>query len=158
QLALPSGAGLGTGTNFYLTFTIDTSTPTLVSGSFHLDPASDTNYQDAIIDDTTPSFVGQITNVIAPPPALANNLANATVNLYVLTYSTNQSQLVGTALTNATGNFTVTPNAPIPDSPYTVGPTGLLNSPGNAGLATLPITTNTGYGLALVQVINAAGT
>jgi hypothetical protein len=161
QLALPSGAGLGTGTNFYLTFTIDTSTPTLVAGSFEMSPASDTNYADSITANNTPSFIGRITNTTPTPPVLAGNLANATVNLYVFNYSTSQFQLVGTTLTNATGNFTVTPNAPLPDSPYNVGPDGLLNSPGNAGLSSSAYpndTDDSGYGLAVVQVINAAGT
>jgi hypothetical protein len=143
QLPLPSGNGLPGG-NFFLTFTVDTSPPAVVPHTFVLAVQSDTNRRDGITDINTPSFTGTITDVFPP----TNAVAGQTVVLDISSKGNGVFDMmnVGTATTDANGNFTVTSNVPIPDSPYNVGPDGLLGTADDSG-----------YGLARIRVIDQAG-
>ncbi len=146
-LPLPTGDGRPGG-NFYLTFTIDTNSPSIVPGTFALAPGSDTGIVgDNITDDNRPDFVGQITDV--PPPA--NPLLGDTVEIDVSTKGDGVFDMldVASGLTNAAGFFTATynPNSPaLPDSVVTIGPSGILGNPDN-----------TGFSVFRVRVINSAG-
>ena len=153
QLALPSGDGFPGG-NFYDTFLINTQAPTVVSGSFQLDSSTDTNIVgDFITKDNLPAFSGTV------KPGLGGLVPSAgmTVYLDVLSNTTNGSQWVenvGTATTNAQGQFLVTvgvdgantglvtSTSPLPDSPWTFNP-----ATGKFG----------GYSEARVRVVDQSG-
>src|SRR4029077_17461439 len=61
QLPLPSGNGFPGG-NFYDTFLINTTPPSLTTGTFKLSPSSDTNVVgDFVTTSPLPSFDGTIT-------------------------------------------------------------------------------------------------
>ncbi len=141
QQALPSGDGQPGG-NFYLQFTIDMHPPTLVPGSFQLDPSSVTGSLPFVTNDTTPSFSGQISDIFPP----ANALQGDTVFLDVFNQSTGQWVQVGQSTTNATGNFTVAVTTPLPDSQYNVGPDGVLGTADDQG-----------YDVARVRIVDQAG-
>jgi hypothetical protein len=141
QLALPSGTGTP-GSNFYLQFTVDTHAPSLVPGTFMLAPSSVTGSLPFVTNQTTPSFSGQITDIFPP----ANPLLGDTVFLDVFNQSTGQWVNVGQSTTNATGNFTVAVSTPLPNTPYNVGPDGLLGTPDDSG-----------YDLARVRIVDQAG-
>ena len=67
---------------------------------------------------------------------------------------------VGSGTTNATGNFTVPVTQSLPNSPYNVGPDGLLNSPLNASLSTknpFVSTDDSGYSMARVRIVDQSG-
>jgi hypothetical protein len=136
QLPLPSGADQFPGSNFQVTFTIDTHPPSLVPGSFVLDPSSDTSGGLRITNDTTPTFDGTITDIFPP----ANPVLGDTVNIYVspsgsttgFTLSPAGTPLsYGTGTTDANGNFKVTLTTPIPNTPNTVGPNGMQGTAGS---------------------------
>jgi len=141
QQALPSGTGTP-GSNFFLQFTIDTNTPSIVPGTFMLAPSSVTGSLPYVTSNNTPSFTGQITDVFPP----ANPLQGDTVYLDVLNQTTGQWVQVGQTTTNATGNFTVTPSSPLPDTLYNVGPDGLLGTADDTNLD-----------IARVRIVNTAG-
>ena len=56
---------------WYVTFTIDTHPPSLVSGTFVLDPASDSSGGQNITKNTLPTFDGTITDVFPPANPVA---------------------------------------------------------------------------------------
>ncbi len=124
QQALPSGTGTP-GSNFYLQFTIDMHAPSLVPGTLHARPV-ERHGESPVSSRTnnTPSFTGQITDIFPP----ANPLQGDTVFLDVFDQTTGQWVQVGQSTTNATGNFTVAVSSPLPDTPYNVGPDGLLGT------------------------------
>ena len=156
QLALPSGNGFP-GSNFYTTFVVNTTAPSVVPGSFMLAPATDSNIVgDFVTNITKPSFVGQIK---VAQPAI-DPLAGQTVILDVSTAGNGVYDLLnaGTAVTNANGTFTVTVGtdaantglvkvSSLPNSPYIVGPSGILN----------PIIGETGDSYFRVRVIDQSG-
>jgi len=156
QLPLPSGNGFPGG-NFTTTFVINTQAPTVVAGSFQLDPGSDSNIPtDKVTNNTKPSYSGTILvgqSQIVP-------IAGQTV---IIDLSTNGDGVfnrlnAGTALTDASGRFLVTVGqdaantglvsnqAGVPDSPYNVGPDGQLRTPDDSG-----------YTFARVRVIDQSG-
>src|SRR5262249_20761112 len=137
QQALPSGDGTPGG-NFFLQFTIDTHAPSLAPGSLHLDPSTDTNIVgDSITSNSLPTFDGTITDIFPP----ANPVLGDTVLLQVYDFATGTFKQVGQGTTDALGNFAVAPSAALPDSPYNVGPDGLLgdSDDSNYGLARVVI-------------------
>src|SRR5262249_34547935 len=140
QQPLPSGDGFPGG-NFSLTFTVNTVPPQIKPGSFIVSPSSDTNHRDNITSVSAPTFTGTIT---VQNPAI-NPLRNQVV---VIDIDTNGDGIydrmnVGTGVTDDQGNFTitlgvdaagtglVTNTSPLGDSPYKVGPDGLLVSNNN---------------------------
>ncbi len=144
QRALPSGDSFPGG-NFQVTFSISTNKPSIVSGSFALDPNTDSNIRDGITNDSTPTFIGTITDTFPP----TNFLLNQTVIIDISSKGDGNFDILnaGTGTTDAQGRFSVTIANPIPDSPYNVGPSGVL-APGKG---------NTGYAIARVRVINQSG-
>ncbi len=58
QLPLPSGADQFPGSDFQVTFTIDTSAPSVIPGTFKLDPASDSSMGLNITNVAKPTFDG----------------------------------------------------------------------------------------------------
>lgn len=142
QLPVPSGDGFPGG-SFQVTFSVDTSAPSLVGGSFRLDPASDTNRAgDRITSLSQPGFIGRVTDAFPP----ANPLQGQTVFLEIFNPATGQFEAYGSAQTDATGNFRVVPNRPIPNTPYNVGPDGILGT-----------ADDTGYSLARAYAVDQSG-
>ena len=143
QRALPSGDGFPGG-NFVVTFTIDTNSPSVVGGTFRLDPATDSNRPDNITNNNMPTFIGTITDIFPPK----NFLQGQTVILDVSTKGDGNFDLlnIGTGTTDNAGNFSVTATKPIPESPYIVGPDGIFGTPDDGG-----------YALARVRVIDQSG-
>ncbi|MDR3634850.1 MAG: Ig-like domain-containing protein [Isosphaeraceae bacterium] len=152
QLALPSGDGFPGG-NFYTSFVINTQAPSLVSGTLKLAAASDTNVADQITANNLPSFTGTIS--VAQPKI--DPLAGQTVIIDISTAGNGVFNLlnVGTGVTNAQGQFTVSVNSPLPNSPYNVGGDGLLNSPANSSLS--PKNDDVGYSQVRVRIIDQSG-
>ena len=147
QLPLtPPPAGNTPGSDFQVTFTIDTHPPAIVAGSFQLAPASDSSGGLGITNINRPTFIGTITDIFPP----ANPLQGQTVTLQVSPAGNGVYETVGTATTAANGTFSVTSTVALPDSPYNVGPDGRL--------APYPYTLdNTGYSFARVIVTDQAG-
>ena len=153
-LPLPSGSDDFPGSDFSVMFTIDTNPPALVAGSFGLAPgtfktavatAGAANVGSPIINDNTPTFVGQITDIFPP----ANPATGDTVFVDISTTGdpTNFNILgAATGTTNATGNFSVTVAQPLPDSIWTVGPDGIQGTKDD-----------TGTSLARVRIVDQAG-
>ncbi len=127
QLALPSGNGYPGG-NFFDSFIINTTPPSVLPGSLQMDPASDTNIVgDNITSSASPTFDGTVNE---PNPTLVPvsgqtavlDVGVAIMNNGVLTTYYNPSQLpanlssyaqyirpnAGTALSGTTGAFQVT--------------------------------------------------
>ena len=146
QLALPSGDGFPGGT-FYDTFVINTVPATPVPGTFGLDASTDTNViGDNVTSNNLPAFSGNIQ--VALPNIVP--LAGQTVILDVSTkgdtvLDANGQPIfdrlnAGTAFTDVAGHFVVTvgqdgaktglvtSKAGIPDSPYNVGPDGIIRT------------------------------
>ncbi len=147
QLPLPSGTGRP-GSDFSVTFTIDTSAPVVTPGSFILAAASDTSGGLDITSVNTPTFTGNVTDVF--PPANARQGLSVFLDVAVNGTSGDFNYLnVGSAVTDAAGNFSVTATTPLPDSPYNVGPDGFLPPPYTAD--------NTGYSVARIRVFDQAG-
>lgn len=142
QGPLPTGDNFPGG-NFYLKFTVDQRPATLVPGSLRLDPSTDTNRLDGLTANNVPAFSGRISDVFPP----ANPLQGATVFLDILDIPTGQFVQVGSGTTDINGSFLIRVSSPLPDSPYNVGPDGLLGA-GND---------DSGYGLARVRVVDQAG-
>ncbi len=127
QLALPSGNGYPGG-NFFDSFIINTTPPSVVAGSLQMDPASDTNIVgDNITNSPSPTFDGTVNE---PNPTLVPvsgqtaiiDIGVAILNNGVLTTYYDPTQLpaslssyaqyirpnAGTALSGTTGTFKVT--------------------------------------------------
>ena len=156
QLPLPSGSG-APGTNFFDTFIINTTAPTIVPGSLMLDPTTDSNVVgDSVTNFNAPSFEGTV--------AVSNSsivpVAGLTVELDVSTLGNGKFNIIdaGTALTTAGGAFVVTVGkdgantglvntTTLPDSVYNVGPNGILKSG----------TDNSGYTWFRIRVIDQSG-
>jgi len=148
QLPLtPPPAGNTPGSDFQVTFTIDTNAPAIVAGTFMLAPASDSSRGLGITNINRPTFIGRITDKFPP----ANPLLGQSVHLDVSPRGDGNYLIdVGVGTTDVNGNFAVTVNQPLPDSPYNVGPDGRL-APSPYFLD------NTGYSFARVRVFDQAG-
>ncbi len=154
QRALPSGDGFPGG-NFTVTFTVDTNPPSVVNGTFNLDASTDSNYRDSVTDINTPSFSGNITDIFPP----ANFLLGQTVHIDISTKGDGVFDRIdaGIGTTDASGHFLVQIAQPLPDSPYTVGPDGILARDYTKNPPTLANADDTGFSLARVRVIDQAG-
>jgi large repetitive protein len=153
QRALPSGNGFP-GSNFQVTFTVDTHPPAPVNGTFQLAPTSDSNRLDRITNVKTPTFTGSITDVFPP----ANPLAGDTVIIDISTKGNGvfDDLNAGVGLTDAQGNYSVTLTNPIPDSPWIVGPSGIFGP----NLLTSPVGTSNddgGFTQARVRIVDQSG-
>ncbi len=142
-LPLPSGSDNFPGSDFSVTFTISTSSPSVVSGSFFLAPASDTSGGKLITRINTPTFIGSI-NAQFPP---INAAAGQSVHIDISTRGDGNFDLIdaGVGTTDISGNFSVSLTRPIPDTPNKVGTDGIQGDPGST------------FALARVRVINQAG-
>ena len=153
QTPLPSGNGFPGG-NFQVTFTVDTNSPSIVAGTFSLDPAADSNRKDGITDTNTPNFQGTITDVFPP----TNFLQNQTVHIDVSTRGDGVFDIIdaGVGTTDINGRFSVKITKPLRDSPYNVGPDGIFYSDLTR---TPPVrsTDDSGYSVARVRIANASG-
>lgn len=156
-LPLPTGDGFPGG-NFYLSFLVNTQSPSLVNRSFTLADSSDSNViGDKITNNNKPTYTGQ---VVTPTSAIVP-LAGQTAILDISTKGDGVFDRlnVGTALTDAQGRFNVTAGidaantklvvdtSPIPDSPYNVGPDGILRPGGD----------DSGYTWARIRIIDQSG-
>ena len=152
QRALPSGDG-DPGGNFFVTFSVDTTAPSVVPRTFILSAASDGTPRDLITNNNRPSFTGTITDVFPPTgPAVGQTV--------VLDISTKGNGVfdrlnAGTATTTAVpgnpsqGQFTVSvTGAPLPDSPAKVGANGILN---------IFDGDTTGFSYARIRVVDQSG-
>ncbi len=143
---LPSGSGTP-GTNFFDTFTIISTPSSIVPGTFQIAAVSDTNRRDGITYNNEPSFTGTITDV----NPLIDPLGGQTVIIDLSPYGDgNFNNFLGAAvgITNANGTFTATyvNSGAIPNTPYSVGPDGIMGDPGTSP-----------YGIARVRIIDASG-
>ncbi|MBX6312577.1 MAG: hypothetical protein IRY99_06610, partial [Isosphaeraceae bacterium] len=147
QLPLPSGDGFPGG-NFQVTFSVDTHAPQVVAGTFRLDPGSDTNIVgDNITANSLPTFIGQITDIFPDVLPPSTSPVNETVILQVFDPTTGAWVNRGIAPVGANGTFSVTVTGPpLPDSPYNVGPDGILGT-----------ADDTGKSLARVLVVDQSG-
>ena len=129
QLPLPSGSDQFPGSDFQVTFTIDTNPPSLIGGTFRLDPASDTSGGMNITKNNKPTFDGSITDVFPP----ANFLQGQTVHIDVSSKGDGVFDLIdaGIGSTDAAGNFKVTLTTAIPDTPQKFGVDGHQEGPGS---------------------------
>ncbi|MCA1685026.1 MAG: hypothetical protein LC745_03395, partial [Planctomycetia bacterium] len=156
QLPLPSGSG-APGTNFFDTFVINTSAPAVATASLQLDPSTDSNIVgDSVTMVNKPAFSGNVT----VPLANIESVSGLTVILDISTRGNGVYDRLnaGTALTDALGHFVVTVGqdaantglvtnpAALPDSPYNVGPDGLLRTGDDSG-----------YTEARIRVIDQSG-
>lgn len=159
QLALPSGDQFPGG-NFTLNFIINATPPTITPGSLALASSSDSNISgDLVTNNARPTFTGSIT--VKNP--LVQPIAGQIVVLDVSTKGDGNFDRmnVGTALTDASGNFSITvgtdgaatglvTNASgLADSLYNVGPDGKL----------IPVTggDTTGASIVRVRIIDSGG-
>ena len=128
QLPLPSGADKVPGSDFQVTFTIDTHPPAIVKSSFVLDPASDTSGGRDITKNNLPTFDGTITDIFPP----TNPLVGQTVYIDISSQGNGVFDILnaGVGTTDANGNFKVTLTKPIPDTPNTFGTNGIQGSSG----------------------------
>jgi hypothetical protein len=145
QLPLPSGSDMFPGSDFQVTFTIDTSPPSVVAGSFTLDPISNTggNFKN-ITKFNQPTFDGTITDIFPP----TNFLQGQTVHIDISTRGDGNFDLLdaGVGTTDAAGHFRITLTTPIPDTPQPIyGPDGIQGDPGSV------------FTLARVRVVDQAG-
>ncbi len=153
-LPLPSGSDNFPGSDFAVTFTIDTNPPTLVGGSFGLAPGSFTtaaatstaaNLGSVITATNTPTFVGSVTDIFPP----ANPVAGDTVYVDISTTGNpNNFDIMnaGVGTTNATGNFSVKLTNPLPDTNINVGADGKLGTKDDIGVT-----------LARVRIVDQSG-
>ncbi len=85
QLALPSGNGYPGG-NFFDSFIIDTTPPSVLAGSLKLDPASDTNIVgDNITSSAAPTFDGTVSEPNAQLVPVAGQTAIVDIGIAVVT-------------------------------------------------------------------------
>jgi hypothetical protein len=130
QLPLPSGSDNFPGSDFQVTFTIDTHPPAIVPGTFRLDPASDTSGAGLNITNIKkPTFTGTITDSFPP----TNFLQGQTVIIDLSTQNNGVFDILnaGVGTTDASGNFRITLTTPIPDTLNKVGIDGHQEGPGS---------------------------
>jgi hypothetical protein len=177
QLPLPSGDGFPGG-NFYDTFLINTTPPSIKAGTFMLAPQSDTNIVgDFVTMSALPSFVGTISE---PNPNLVPvGGQTAIVDIGIAQVGTSGTTVyfadspnippsllpylrenAGTATTDVNGNFTVTVGVDAANTGLVTDTAALLDSPYNVGssgkLVPLPGTVS-GYYVARARAIDQSG-
>ena len=181
QLALPSGNGYPGG-NFFDSFIINTTPPSVLSGSLKLDPASDTNIVgDQITSSTSPTFDGTVSEPNPQLVPLSGQTAILDVGIAVLvngvlTTYFDPSQLpsnlanlaqyirqnAGTGISTTGGAFQVTLGVDAANTGLVTNTTPLpdLQSLYNVGpdglLSPLP-GDDSGYYVARVRVIDQSG-
>ena len=143
---LPSGDNFPGG-NFFLTFAIDTNPPSVVAGTFALAAASDTAARDNVTSNNRPSFTGQITDVVPP----SDPLTGQRIFIDISTKGDGNYDMIGVAqgTSDRLGNFTANylPGIPaLPDTPYNVGPDGLLGT-----------ADDTAFSVARLRVVDQSG-
>ena len=128
QLPLPSGADHFPGSDFQVTFTIDTHPPVDRRRDVQARPGQRLQRRPEHHQRHLPTFVGTITDVFPP----ANPLQGQTVHIDVSTKGNGVFDLIdaGVGTTDANGNFSITLTKPIPDTPNTVGTDGIQGDPG----------------------------
>ncbi len=148
QQPLPSGNGIPGG-NFFVTFLVKTSAPSIVTGTFTMAPDGDNYKTDPITKNNKPTFTGTIFD--SPPPT--NPLIGATVAIDISTKGYDASGNIvwdvmnaGTGTTDATGNFAVALTTAVPDTNYNVGPDGILGTSDDSG-----------YSVARARIISTSG-
>jgi hypothetical protein len=177
QLPLPSGNG-DPGGNFYSTFIINSQPSQIIPGTFDLAAASDSNVVgDRVTNDTTPTFVGSISNPNTALVPLGGQTAIIDIGIVSITGNgdtttywsaatapANLASFIrpnaGTARTLGDGSFAVTvgqdgagtglvpTTSPLRSSPYNVGSSGnLIPIPGTVG----------GYYVARVRIVDQSG-
>ena len=138
---LPSGVDDFPGSDFNVSFSIDTNPPTLVAGSFGLAPGTFTtaavtagaaNVGLAITKSNTPTFVGNITDIFPPAMPLLGSQVFVDIST---TGDGNNFNLIGAATgsTDASGNFSVTVNQALPDTNINVGADGKVGTKDDIG-------------------------
>ena len=128
---LPSGDGFPGG-NFVLPFTIDTRAPEVEPGSLRLAQPSDPTL--SITNQNPPSFSGTVDDAFPPVNPLVGQ--RVVLDLDIDGDGTFELMGVGTATTDANGNFTVTPTQPITgNTPFNVGPDGQLGTADDSGFS-----------------------
>ncbi|QDV37134.1 S8 family serine peptidase [Tautonia plasticadhaerens] len=128
---LPSGDGFPGG-NFVLPFTIDTRAPEIEPGSLRLAQPSDPTL--SITNENPPTFTGTVNDVFPPPMPLLGQ--RVVLDLDIDGDGTFEMIGVGTATTDASGNFTITPSGAIDaDTPFNVGADGQLGTADDSGFS-----------------------
>ncbi len=153
--ALPSGSDQFPGSDFSVTFTINTNSPSLVGGTFRLDPASDSSGGRNITNVTMPTFTGTIIDIFPPANALLNQIV-------ILDVSTRGDGIfdqlnAGMGLTNAQGQFSIKLTQPLPNTPFTIGTDGIQGDPG-ARYTEVRVRVINGSGNASAQVTDPLST
>ena len=133
QLPLPSGSDDFPGSDFQVTFDIDTHAPSIVAGTFKLDPASDSSGGLSITNINEPTFDGTITDIFPPTNPLLGDTVFIDVSTTGSPFDFNLID-AGVGTTDANGNFKITLTTPIPDTATTpygsiFGPNGIQGSP-----------------------------
>jgi large repetitive protein len=145
QLPLPSGDGFPGG-NFFVTFSVNSVPPQVNPATpVHLDPATDTNrVGDNITANAQPAFDGSVIAFFPP----VNPQSGDTVAVDVSTKGDGNFDIVnaGIGTTRADGTFTVKVSQSLPNSPYNVGPDGILGT-----------ADDTGYSVARIRVVDKNG-
>ena len=151
---LPSGVDNFPGSDFNVSFSIDTNPPSLVFGSYNLAPGTFTTATAtagaavAVYDITrtnTPTFVGKISDIF--PPAMPLLGSSVFVDISTTGDPNNFDRIAAaTGLTDVNGNFSVTVSQSLPDSNVNVGPDGKLGT-----------TDDTGAFLARVRLVDQSG-
>ena len=151
---LPSGADNFPGSDFLVSFTIDTNPPTLTFGSFGLAAGTFTtatatagaaNVGSAITRINTPTFVGSITDIFPPASPLQGD--QVFVDISTTGDVNNFDRLnAATGVTDANGNFSVTVAQALPDSNWNVGADGKIGTKDDIGAS-----------LARVRIVDQSG-
>ena len=148
QTPLASGDGIPGG-NFYVTFLVKTTAPSIVHGTFTITTDQDHYPTDVITSNNKPTFTGTIFDV--PPPV--NPLLGQSVYIDVSTkgYDANGNIVwdvpdAGTGTTDKNGFFSITLAKPLPDTAYNVGPDGILGTADDSG-----------YSVARVRIVSQSG-
>ncbi len=181
QLALPSGNGYPGG-NFFDSFIINTTPPSVLAGSLTLDPASDTNIiGDEITSTTLPTFDGTVSEPNAQLVPLAGQTAILEIGVAVdvngvlteyfdpTTLPSSEASLAqyirpdaGTALSGTGGAFQVTVGIDAANTGLVTNTNPLPNlfplyNVGPDGLLSPVPGDDSGYYVARVQIIDQSG-
>ncbi len=181
QLALPSGNGYPGG-NFYDTFIINTTPPSILKGSLQMSPSSDTNIVgDDITTSPTPTFLGTISEPNAALVPLAGQTAILDVGIALMvngqletffdpsqlpaslsSYAQYIRQNAGTGVTDANGNFSVTVGTDAANTGLVTVTTPLpdlfpIYNVGSSGILSPLPGTDSGYYVARVRAVDQSG-
>jgi hypothetical protein len=181
QLALPSGNGYPGG-NFYDTFIINTTPPSLLKGSLQMSASSDTNIVgDDITTSAKPTFQGTISEPNPNLVPLAGQTAILDVGIALMVNGqletffdpsqlpaslASNSQYIrqnaGTGLTDANGNFSVTVGTDAANTGLVTNFNPLADlfpiyNVGSSGVLSPLPGTDSGYYVARVRVVDQSG-